>query len=722
MGHYADLMVERMYTQEKPVPTDDFEVLAQKNIAIKNYRDTAVDMLQLAYPNLSTTELEYAVDRAISENIQYHPATIDNSYKKTKVEITLPELANYILSRKPIMTTYGVIFSKHPDVPHPLYKMIDSFIWDRDGAKKEMFKYPKGSFEFSKYNLLQLLFKIDANAFYGSQGMYTCFYYNFYCAASITAQGRSLNSAMALFFESFLANNVPFESLNELVKFIYDVINDEVTRDDHIYINHNASLEETFIKIMTSCGFGYIPTWEDMDLVWTMLAQLDQEELNRLYYKNNLYEFCDNTYVTELLLKILVNLKEEWSDSNKIPEEVREDVLEFTDLLQEYVYYSHQIIDRTDKMEVLIRSVSIIQDTDSAIVSYDAWYHYLLPKTVGVKMRIKDTEYDMVKEQAKSVTYDINDYDFLNEDVIEQKRLINPIVIIPQDQLRHSILSILAYSISYLLNDYMYQYCKNSHALLPDNPNYPMPKGFSCMIHAKTEFLFKRLLLTDAKKHYASYQELQEGNRVPRSEALDTKGMDAFNKSTTNDAIKERLKTVLLNDIMDTPIVDQIRVVKDIAIIERDIFDSIQAGKKEFYKPAKIKSKSAYSDPMRIQGIKASVAYNALHQDGTESIDLDDRNSIDIAKVLIDKHTIERIKDTYPDVYEKGVYLLNNSPYFKDGIDSIAIPINEPVPGWVLEFIRYEEIISDNVGKFPLESIGLYRGNPNNNKSNLIQF
>ena len=337
-------------------------------------------------------------------------------------------------------------------------------------------------------------------------------------------------------------------------------------------------------------------------------------------------------------------------------------------------------------------------------------------------MKIKETEYNWATEKTTPITYTITEYDFVDDDLIEKKRLRNPIVVIPQDQLRHSILSILSYSISYLLNDYMYQYCKNSHALLPENENYPMPKGFSCMIHAKTEYLFKRLLLTDAKKHYASYQELQEGNKVPKDEALDTKGMDAFNKSTTNDTIKERLKAVLVNEIMDTPTINQVAVVKAIAMIEKEIYNSIQSGKKEFYKPAKVKSKSAYADPMRIQGIKASIAYNALHQEGTESIDLDDRNSVDIVKVLIDKHTIERIKDTYPDVYEKGVAFLEGNQYYKDGIDSIAIPTNEPVPRWVLEFVRYEEIITDNVGKFPMESIGLFRGNDSNNKSNLVQF
>ena len=196
--------------------------------------------------------------------------------------------------------------------------------------------------------------------------------------------------------------------------------------------------------------------------------------------------------------------------------------------------------------------------------------------------------------------------------------------------------------------------------------------------------------------------------------------MDAFVKSSSNEAIRARLKKILFEDILDSEYIDQIQVLRDIAKVEKDIYDSINRGEKIFFKPVKVKSLSSYENPMRIQGIVASVAYNALHQAGTEALDLSIRNSIDVVKVDMNPKNIDRIRETFPDVYEKAVALFNSEKYFATGISSIAIPLNEPVPGWVLPFIEYAEIINNNISGFPIESIGLVRGADRNNSTNSV--
>jgi len=689
------------------------------NQLIKEYKKVACDMLQLSFPQLLDTEIEYAVDQSIMENVKDTPIEVDNSYKKIKVDTTLLQMADYIMSRQPICTTYGVLFMKHGSVPNPIYNMIDSFIVDRGKAKKEMFKHPKGSAEFSKMNLVQLLLKLDANAYYGASGKYNSLYYNLYAAASVTAQGRSAISAAALLFESILSNNVPFGSLNEVIDFIYNVRHDEYVFNYLEYIDHIPTLSETFFKLISSCGFSWIPTEDEMEIVWNILSQLGQEDITRLYYKNNLYEFCSNKRVIDIIIGMLVKLENVFIDPNEIPEEIADDMDLFKGLIFEFVYYAHQIIDRLDKMDALIRDVSIIQDTDSSIVCLDGWYRFVLQHTLGVPMKIKSYNFDPVEEKLDKPSY-VKEYDFVNDEIIEVARGINPIKIIPQDNLRYSIIAIIGNTVSYLVNDYMYRYCCNANSYLPANAN--IPKGGKCMMVMKNEFLFKRLLLTEAKKHYASKQELQEGNVIPEKKSLDVKGMESFTKSTTAKDTRDALKKVLYEDILNCDHIDQVKVVKSIALVEKEIYDSIHNGEKKYYKPVKVKSASAYEDPMRIQGIKASVAYNAIHESGTEAIDLNIRNSVDIAKVEITLKNANVIQEEFPEVYNNIINLINSNAYFKAGIDSVAIPLNEPVPRWVIPFIRYAEIINDNVGKFPLEHIGIHRGNANNNSTNIISF
>ena len=80
--------------------------------------------------------------------------------------------------------------------------------------------------------------------------------------------------------------------------------------------------------------------------------------------------------------------------------------------------------------------------------------------------------------------------------------------------------------------------------------------------------------------------------------------------------------------------------------------------------------------------------------------------------------TVEKIKDDYPEVYEKikqlidpeSVAMIWEKPVkdiFKGIITSIAIPKDTPVPKWLLPFIDIEQIISDNISGFPLSSVGM---------------
>jgi hypothetical protein len=129
---------------------------------LSKYKDTMIDCLRLYYP-MSKEELAPIVDYSISKRYKEYPCEIDNNYTKTKSNTNLLLLADYINSREPIVTSFGTMFRKHEEVPNPLAVVIQQFLDARSIHKKEMFKYPKGSELFERFNLYQQLDKIDCN-------------------------------------------------------------------------------------------------------------------------------------------------------------------------------------------------------------------------------------------------------------------------------------------------------------------------------------------------------------------------------------------------------------------------------------------------------------------------------------------------------------------------------------------------------------------------------
>lgn len=161
----------------------------------------------------------------------------------------------------------------------------------------------------------------------------------------------------------FLANNVKFGSLDEVITFINNIITEDRKYNDRDILDINISVEDCFYKVMMTCGFNYVPSKEDLEIVWDILYVLPQEDINRIYYKNNLYEFMSNSCMERAVIYMLTKLESPYLDPNEAPDAIKVELLEFQDMLMEYVYYHHQILDRLDKYDNCYRSICIITDT-----------------------------------------------------------------------------------------------------------------------------------------------------------------------------------------------------------------------------------------------------------------------------------------------------------------------------------------------------------------------
>jgi len=161
-----------------------------------------------------------------------------------------------------------------------------------------------------------------------------------------------------------LANNVKFECLNEVITFIDNIICESVDRTfkDEIVLSENISVDSCFAKIISTCGFNYIPSKKDCDIIYNIICGLNQENVNRIYYKNNLYDFMENPHVNKAFMDILQKMNTPYMDPNVSCEGCEDELEYFKSLLEEYVYYKFQFTNRLEKYNNMIRSVVCITD------------------------------------------------------------------------------------------------------------------------------------------------------------------------------------------------------------------------------------------------------------------------------------------------------------------------------------------------------------------------
>lgn len=334
-------------------------------------------------------------------------------------------------------------------------------------------------------------------------GMYSALIYNNNVATSITSAGRMAVSTMTLHFEMFLNNNVKFGSLDEVVEFINHIVEEKSERKfrDYEILSHIPTVEECFAKLILSCGYRWIPNDKELDIIWRILNNLGQEDITRIYYKNNLFEFANNVNIMALIKGMLHKLQRPFYTSSDVPPEISDDLNYLLELMMEYIYYKYMVIDRIDRCVNMIRSVVMVSDTDSTIISADGWYRFIANQINGENLKIatyckdpvtftdRDDEGEFEdKPWQKVINFEPKklDYRFDIDEIIESEHDSQPLVYTANDNVRYSIISIITYILDHTVNDYMIQMCKNIHSI-----KEPYHSAKDCKIYAKNEFLKK---------------------------------------------------------------------------------------------------------------------------------------------------------------------------------------------------------------------------------------
>lgn len=641
-------------------------------IFVTEWRIAAREKIKMVRPDLTDKEIEKYLDKVIESRLENPPCQLDNNYIHQTVNSNLLAIYDWLVTGKPIIGGYGVLFRNQHQTVNNIAMMIDKFLKTRSAIKTRMKqnleKFGPDSYEYKQDDRLQGAEKVNANACYGAGGSSVSFSYNLYAAAATTATAQSLISTACAAFESFMTNNTKFYDLDEVLTFIQNV-RQEKTKLSLGGIKPRT-LPEVRAKILKGC---FYPEKINVEHLNRALENLADEELTRIFYKNNIFAFTASCQEVMYRLRKIMRETESFRAPEKkfITKELDKELKIVWKYYKEFVHYNHPTYNRIFRLKTSTRKSVLVIDTDSNMILIRDWIDMILNV-------------------------------FVDSD-IERSREENI----------YTAASLIGIFISYMIQDTLDLYCKNAN----------VPKEFWERINMKNEFFFETLITSTVKKNYMGKMLLREGR--PMNGKIDIKGL-SFVKSGISEEIGEYMKGIIKEDIMGERINFRgvLRKLNDLA---NTIRDTLLAGDPTFTKPMAVKDFTMYRDPLSEMGIRAVMCHNYIYPE--DPIQLPDH--IRAIKVkMTKKKDIENLQSTHPEIYERIVKNMfeNSNPRLTKGVNSIAIPQTmEKIPDWIIPYIDIDTIVEDNMKSFfpVLKALGFEIINTRANNtmfSNIIQL
>ena len=280
-----------------------------------------------------------------------------NNVTEKTYQMSQEDFINLFLNKPYIMSGYGVLFENQDNSENIATDALQYLLTSRKEYKKKMVQSEYGSNEYLYYKVNQQVLKVLANSYYGILGEKNSIFYNPYIQNSITLTGQDLITTAIVATENFLSGNVNFRDTDDVMTFVSNVLGERYSENIIKYIDYPKTRIDVLNYLRSKT--------KDFDeaAIGSMLSKLGPEDLNRIYYKNNLQELLGNQWFHDRFGEMLrYDYKEEPAPEMKpLLDDMKSKIMEFC-------YYDYMIQDRFSHAQHDMRKSIITVDTDSTFI------------------------------------------------------------------------------------------------------------------------------------------------------------------------------------------------------------------------------------------------------------------------------------------------------------------------------------------------------------------
>jgi hypothetical protein len=336
-----------------------------KSKFLSSYASQVADSVASLFPDMTREEVVAEVLGIAASSHTDEEAVFSNDYTREERPIGLLQFADWCLGKhKPILSSFGAAYQPHDQAPNLIAVMLQSLLDTRKVAKKKMLEHVNDTDRTAhdNWDRIQKVVKILNNSYYGASGERNSYFYNPRIGPSVTYTGVTIITTSLMSFEQFFAGNAPFNDLSEVMLFVSrcrKLPQNEVALRDG---SHELELEARGVAVHLAHRIRDPKPGDVKFLTDYLDSSCDQEELQMIFYRNNLFKFLELEWVSNMVQAIVDSGED--VDPDHPSEEVRPLLEDFWEKLKEYVFYPWVPEDKKWRAENDVRKVVIVSDTD----------------------------------------------------------------------------------------------------------------------------------------------------------------------------------------------------------------------------------------------------------------------------------------------------------------------------------------------------------------------